>query len=113
MSLTHQERKILIFVSALFALGLALSLLRKSTGCNVCLIKLFSEKNAATTIDLNQATREDLMTLPGIGEKRADAILALRVSRGGLRSLEDLKNIKGLNDALLERIRPHIKEIEP
>ncbi|MFH0876916.1 MAG: helix-hairpin-helix domain-containing protein, partial [Candidatus Omnitrophota bacterium] len=64
-------------------------------------------------VDLARASREDLLAMPGIGEKRADAILALRQAQGGSLELEDLKNIKGLNDAMLERIKPYVKESKP
>jgi competence protein ComEA len=58
---------------------------------------------------LNTATSEDLRRLPGIGQKRADAILALRGHLGRFRALEDLLKVKGLGRATLKRIRPLVR----
>jgi competence protein ComEA len=51
---------------------------------------------------LNRAGVRDLMTLPGIGEKRARGIVALRVRLGRFRSVRDLMRVKGLG---LRRLR--------
>lgn len=111
MSLTYQERKVFLFLSALFALGLGVSVFRKTTGCNFCLIKLFSEKTACEAVDINKATREELIALPGIGAKTADAIIAYRTSQGGFKNLDELRKIKGIADAGLKRLKPYLKEI--
>jgi competence protein ComEA len=55
---------------------------------------------------LNLATEQDLMDLPGIGPKRAQAILALRSKLGRFRRLEELLRVRGLGSRLLERLRP-------
>lgn len=55
-------------------------------------------------IDLNLATVEDLDGLPGIGKKRARAIVAFRDSAGPFRQLEDLKRVPGVTAALLRRL---------
>ncbi len=56
-------------------------------------------------IDLNTATREDLMILPGIGEKTADRVLALRAESGGFATVSDLLQVKWLGPARLKRLR--------
>jgi competence protein ComEA len=61
---------------------------------------------------LNTATTEDLRRLPGIGEKRATAILALRARLGRFRAVEDLLKVKGIGRATLRRLRPMIR-IDP
>jgi competence protein ComEA len=58
---------------------------------------------------LNTATDADLRRLPGIGAKRADAILALRARLGRFRALEDLLKVKGIGRATLKRLRPLIR----
>ena len=55
-------------------------------------------------IDLNSATRAELMSLPGIGEKRAGDILALREQKGAFTAKEDLLEISGISERLLESI---------
>jgi competence ComEA-like helix-hairpin-helix protein len=56
-------------------------------------------------IDLNTATREDLMILPGIGEKTADRVLQLRAESGGFDDVSDLLRVKWLGPAKLENLR--------
>jgi competence protein ComEA len=59
-------------------------------------------------VNVNTASMEELQLLPGVGEARARAIVDLRKQRGGLKSLEDLRDVKGIGDTGLERLRPHV-----
>lgn len=59
-------------------------------------------------VNVNTATVEELQLLPGVGEARARAIVELRKQRGGLESVEDLRSVKGIGEASLERLRPHV-----
>ena len=59
-------------------------------------------------IDLNAATKEELMTLPGVGAKTADAILKYRADVGGIVTAEELTSIKGFGEKKLEAILPYI-----
>ena len=59
-------------------------------------------------VDLNTASKEMLMTLPGIGEARAEAILAYRSEHGRFVSIEEIQNISGIKAALFEKIREKI-----
>jgi competence protein ComEA len=58
---------------------------------------------------LNQATVADLRRLPGVGAKRAQAILALRDRLGGFRLLEDLLKVKGIGRSSLKKLRPLVR----
>jgi competence ComEA-like helix-hairpin-helix protein len=60
---------------------------------------------AAALIDLNHASVAELTSLPGIGEKRAEAILAFRDSHGGFQSVTQLLRIKGIGRAMLRKLR--------
>ena len=59
-------------------------------------------------IDLNRATRSDLLRLPDIGSVRAAAILAYRDRYGPFQSVDDLLNVFGIGPATLEQLRPYI-----
>lgn len=56
-------------------------------------------------INLNTATKEQLQTISGIGAKRAEDIIAYRESHGGFQSVDDLKNVSGIGDKTLDKIR--------
>ena len=58
--------------------------------------------SAEGKINLNTATKEELMTLPGIGEKRAADIIADREANGPFRIPEDLTRVSGIGEGILE-----------
>ena len=58
---------------------------------------------------LNDATLDDLRRLPGVGPKRAMAIVDLRTKLGGFRQIEDLLRVKGIGRATLKKLRPLVK----
>ena len=60
-------------------------------------------------VNINTATPEQLELLPGIGEARAKAVIALRKQRGGFKSVDELTEVKGIGEAALERLRPFIR----
>ncbi len=59
-------------------------------------------------VNLNTADVEQLQLLPGVGQKRAAAILDVRETRGGFKSVDELVEVKGVGEAMLERLRPHL-----
>lgn len=59
-------------------------------------------------INLNTATREELMSLSGIGEVKADAILAYRAENGAFQSVEQLLEVSGIGEKTLEKLRSQI-----
>ena len=63
---------------------------------------------AKEKVNLNTATREELMTLKGIGEAKADDIIAYRESHGGFQKIEDIKKISGIKNAAFEKIKDDI-----
>jgi competence protein ComEA len=58
---------------------------------------------------LNQATATDLRRLPGVGAKRAEAILGLRARLGHFRQIEDLLKVKGVGRSSLRKLRPLVR----
>ncbi len=57
-------------------------------------------------VNVNTATLDELQLLPGVGESRARALIALRKQRGGFKSVNQLVDVKGIGPSSLERMRP-------
>ncbi len=64
-------------------------------------------------LDLNAASAADLTGLPGIGQGKADAILAYRDAHGGFSSVEELLEVAGIGPSVLEKITPYITVNDP
>lgn len=109
-----QERGLIVLVAVgLVAAGLALFLptLKTSpltlpepievTGVRV-LVPTFLDTEEK--VNLNSASAEELVTLPGIGEVLAARIVAYREEYGPFRSLDDLKGVSGIGDKVVEEI---------
>ena len=62
----------------------------------------------ADPIDLNTASREQLMMLPGIGPALAEKILADRVERGPFQTVDELTRIRGIKGKMLEKLLPYV-----
>lgn len=60
-------------------------------------------------INLNTATIAELTTLPGVGESKAEAIIAYREEHNGFSSIEEIMNIAGIKDGIFQRIKEKIK----
>jgi comEA protein len=60
------------------------------------------------SIDLNTASKEDLMKIPGIGEKTAGNILDYRARTGKFSSIDELTNVKGIGEARLAKYRKYL-----
>jgi competence protein ComEA len=58
-------------------------------------------------VNVNTATAEELQLLPGIGPAKARAILEARRSRGGFEEVDELAEVKGIGEIVVERLRPH------
>ncbi len=58
-------------------------------------------------VNINTASSTELQLLPGVGEVRAGAILAVRKQRGGFKQIEDLLEVKGIGPEMLKRLRPY------
>lgn len=71
-----------------------------------------SSDNSATAvsypINLNSATVEELVSIDGLGESRASAIIEYRDYLGGYTSVEQIKEISGIGDATYAKLAPYL-----
>ena len=59
-------------------------------------------------VNINTASAAELTTISGIGESRAQAIIAYREANGGFGSIEDIKKVEGIKDGLFAKIKDKI-----
>lgn len=63
---------------------------------------------AHAALDLNTATKEQLVALSGIGPAKAQAILDYRAQHGGFKSVDELKDVKGIGAKRFEKLKPEL-----
>lgn len=59
-------------------------------------------------VNINTASVSELTTVTGIGESRAQAIIAYREANGGFQTIEDIKKVDGIKDGLFAKIKDKI-----
>lgn len=61
--------------------------------------------NGGGKININTADQAALMTLPGIGEAKAEAVVRYRTEHGNFTSIEEIQNISGIKTAVFSKIK--------
>lgn len=96
-SMIRAARAFTLATLLLFSLGLAGSPALAADGGDL-----------SGVVNVNTATAEQLMLLPGIGEAKARAILERRKEQGGYKTVDELLEVKGIGAAALDKIRPFV-----
>ncbi|WP_194745840.1 helix-hairpin-helix domain-containing protein [Staphylococcus chromogenes] len=68
---------------------------------------LSNQDSQKQPINLNLAQESDLIEVPGIGPSKAQSIIAYRDEKGGFKSVEDLKEIKGIGEKTFEKLKDY------
>jgi len=63
---------------------------------------------AQAPVNLNTATVDQLVTIPGIGTKTAERIIAYRQKNGSFKKIEDLMNVSGVGEKSFLKMKPLI-----
>lgn len=67
-----------------------------------------SGQETVTLVNINTAGKEELMTLPGIGEAKAESILLYRQENGSFGTIEEIKQISGIKNSVFEKLKDRI-----
>src|SRR5256885_13261283 len=110
---TNKEIKEIKEISNLFSLISLISLsvyahfFRRTTMKKllVALVALFFSALALAAVNINNASKEELDSLKGIGPVKAQAIIDYRNQNGPFKSLEDIKKVKGIGDKTYDEIK--------
>ncbi|MCM8774371.1 MAG: ComEA family DNA-binding protein [Candidatus Omnitrophica bacterium] len=102
---TPQEKRVIIFLCFILLLGGFLRLWGVKEKINSVSLK---EKQIKVNININNASLEEIKSIPTIGENIAQEIINYRNSKGKFDSLEDLLKIKGIGEKKLAIIKDFI-----
>lgn len=64
-----------------------------------------SDTETSNLININLASITELMTLPGIGETKANNIISYREENGFFKAIEEIKNVSGIGDATFDQFK--------
>ena len=92
ISFTPEERRIILFLLSAALLGSGLNFSAKRFAAVKTIV---CPSQNLGKININQASEEDLLIVPGIGKKLAQRIIAYRNQNARFNSVEELNNIKG------------------
>ena len=125
LALTRSEQRVLLFLTSTLIVGAALRLYQDSTPAGrrfdyrsidssfaVFREKLSSDSTAGRPglakqiVNINTASKQELVSLPGIGPTLADRIILHREQSGTFTSVEKLQSVKGISKKKLEKIKP-------
>jgi len=63
---------------------------------------------ALAVVNINTATKEELTTLKGVGEKRAQEIINYRTKNGPFKTVDDLEKVPGIGPGIMKQIRSEV-----
>ncbi|MGM9978356.1 MAG: helix-hairpin-helix domain-containing protein [Clostridium sp.] len=69
---------------------------------------IISSSNNENKVNINTASINELDTLSGIGPSKAEAIIKYREENGTFKSIEEIKNVTGIGEALFEKFKENI-----
>ena len=63
---------------------------------------------AMAVVNINTATKEELTSLKGVGDKRAQEIIDYRKKNGNFKSIDELEKVPGIGPGLMKQIRSEV-----
>jgi len=102
LNLTPQEKRVILFLLIIAFCGITLNNLSK-LDCRIK--KLYSPQLRLSRIDLNKVTLNELMMTRCLPEATSRKIIAWRQEHGNFKSLEDLRQVKGIGEKRYEKLK--------
>ncbi|MBM4161743.1 MAG: ComEA family DNA-binding protein [Ignavibacteria bacterium] len=125
LALTVTEQRVILFLAVTFLIGGGIRLYQETVpprqqidyrAADSTFAALSEALNADTLgqqaptagqpLNLNTASKNELISLPGVGEVIAERIILFREDEGPFRSVEDLRKIKGISTRKLQQLKP-------
>ncbi len=85
-------------------ISLAAALCLLPMGTTFAQSDMLSEQMQSAVVNINTADLKQLIKLPGVGKKKAQAIIDYREANGDFASLEDLAKVKGVGKKMLAKL---------
>jgi competence protein ComEA len=63
---------------------------------------------ALATVNLNTASKDELVALPGIGPSKAQAIIDYRTQNGPFKSVDEVRKVRGIGEKLFQQLKPEL-----
>lgn len=127
LALTRSEQRVLLFLSATLIVGAGIRLYQETFPAKHQFdyrsidssFAVFKDKLVADSVggkkpsprgmlNINTASKEELVALPGIGATLAERIITFRETEGDFGAIEDLQQVKGISKKKLEKLKPHV-----
>ncbi len=128
---TANEQKIFLFLALIFLVGSGIRLYKNFNSASApqfdytktdqqfiehsrmlprdSLERITTDSQPKKKINLNSATKQELVSLPGIGEGIAERILLYREEHKKFSTINDLRKVKGIGEKKFERLREYIE----
>ncbi|MBF0330427.1 MAG: helix-hairpin-helix domain-containing protein [Candidatus Omnitrophica bacterium] len=111
--LTPQERRSVIFIGAVFLCGICLQVILKLYPPGYQQLTFLDRPSERLAVDVNRASYEELLAVPGIGPSVAARIIYARDNKGSFKSLDELHGIKGFSKKSMARADAHLMAGHP
>ncbi|MEO0070666.1 MAG: ComEA family DNA-binding protein [candidate division WOR-3 bacterium] len=117
--MSRQEKVVLLILSMAFLIGAGVNTFKKiarakrARSSPVVVKTAKDSTESPPLLDINQATKEQLEALPGIGPVLAQRIITYREKSGGFKSISQLRKVSGIGPKRLSAIKDFITVSKP
>ncbi len=109
LSFTKQEKTVLLFLAGVIFIGSFLGFLFKKYPKLETFVNRFENDEHYYQVDINSASLQELIDIPYIGPYTAGQIVAYRQDNAGIRSLSELKTVRGIKEKNYLKFSKYLK----